>query len=138
VTKSSKKSIDPEINRWNDTYPKAPDVQACVKLLKDHHVKGTWVDLVIAQLTHHAADHLEAMIAIFHAETNEWVRVMLLSAIAEASLPPALSLFVANLYSDDAHLRRWALYGLKSLDTKESRTVLWNARDYLHTIEQAL
>jgi hypothetical protein len=96
--------------------------------------------LVIAEYWMTAAEcrseHMEEMIAAFHTETDEWVRTMLFWPIIDARLPQALSFLQENLYSDNPHLRELAIRELKLLDTHESRTALWDARNHSFNTEQ--
>ncbi len=136
MSKKAKKAIDPELARWNRTYPRFPGVRKCVDLLKKRSTSGTWLDIIEIELTAHASEHLEEMIASFHTEPDEWVRTMLLWPIADARLPQAFSFLLENLYSDNPYFRELAIRGLKLLDTRESRTALWDARNHSFKTEQ--
>jgi hypothetical protein len=136
MAKKNKTVIDPEQARWNRTYPKFPGVRVCVELLKQRNIHGTWIDIIEIELTTHAAEHLEEMMTIFHAETDEWVRTMLFWPITEARLPQAFSFLLESLYSDNPQFRQLAIRGLKLLDTREARTALWEARNHSFPTEQ--
>ena len=127
MAEKQKQSIDPEIERWNRAYPKFPAVQKCVELLKNGNLQGTWIDIIADGLTTQASDHLEALIAIYRAESDEWVRGILLSAIVEAQLMQALPFLVEILSSDRTQLKESAIHGLKLLNTREARIALWNS-----------
>src|ERR1051326_9193305 len=116
MAKKTYKAIAPEETRWNRTYPTFPGIRTCAELLKTRSVRGTWIDIIEAELTAHASEHLEEMIATFLTETDEWVRTMLFWPIIETRLPQALSFLLENLYSDNPHFRQLAIRGLKLLD----------------------
>ena len=75
-----------------------------------------------------AAEHVPELMRAFAEETDEGVRRWLLDLIGQAKSPQAMPLLYDQLRSKDEALRHWAIRGLKSMDTKESRTLLWQAR----------
>lgn len=74
-----------------------------------------------------AADWLPELIAEFEQECDPGLRRWLLELIAGSGSPEALPVLAAHLDDSDESLRHWAEFGLRELDTRESRTVLWNA-----------
>lgn len=117
--------IDPEWARFKTEFPKFPGVARCMELL--HHCKGARLDAVMGELSDHAAEYLNELVEAFRAESNARVRVLLLSAIAEAGLPAAVPFLTETLHSGDERLRFWAITGLRNANTKESRRALWEA-----------
>jgi hypothetical protein len=76
-------------------------------------------------LTAMAAEHVDELIAEFALATDHGIRCWLLELIGQARSPRAFDLLVAQLRSDDESLRTWAKRGLRLLDTKDARRVLW-------------
>jgi HEAT repeat protein len=126
VTKSIE---EPEYSRWKRKYPRFPGVAKCVDLLARSNVRGSWVDIICGELLEAAAIHGAELIAAFRNEKDARVRSILLSIIAEAKLPEALSVLVETLRSEDETLRSYSERGLESLDTPEARNALWSWRN---------
>jgi hypothetical protein len=78
-----------------------------------------------ARLREIAGSHVDELIAEFGRETDHGLRCWLLELVGQARSPRSFELLVARLYGEDAAFRCWAERGLRSLDTKESRRVLW-------------
>ena len=72
-----------------------------------------------------AHDHVPELMAEFAAEKDHGLRCWLLELIGMAKSPAAMGLLVEHLDSDDESLRDWAIRGLRLLDTRESRRILW-------------
>jgi hypothetical protein len=79
--------IDPDYQRWGRKYGRFPGVAECVRLLRSGNMRGSWIDIIIHELAVHADDCLPELIAAFRNDENEYVRLMVLSAITEACLP---------------------------------------------------
>lgn len=77
-----------------------------------------------------AGEHLDELIAEFTRETDHGLRCWLLELIAQARSPRAFDLLVAELRGDEESLRCWARRGLRLLDTKDARRVLWQHRQH--------
>jgi hypothetical protein len=75
----------------------------------------------------HAGEHVEQLMNEFSQETDHGLCCWLLELIGEARSPQALPLFLEHLNGDDRSLQYWAIYGLKKLNTKEARRILWEA-----------
>jgi hypothetical protein len=58
-------------------------------------------------------------------ENDHGLSCWLLELLSEARNPAALPLFLEYLHSDNTSLRNWAIRGLKLLNTKETRRILW-------------
>ncbi len=76
-----------------------------------------------------APQHAGALIEEFLAESDSGLRAWLLELIAAARSQEALPLLRDVLYGEESVLRLWAIRALKQLDTREARTLLWEARD---------
>lgn len=71
-----------------------------------------------------AGDHVSDLIAAFAQEQEHGVRCWLLELIGSARSPEAFDLLCAQAQSTDEALKRWAVWGLKALDTKPARRFL--------------
>jgi hypothetical protein len=122
-----RRHIDPEYRRWGRKYPRFPGVAECVRLLRAGNVRGAWVDIIAHELASHAGDCLPELVAVFRSDESEWVRLMVLMAIAGARLPPAVP-FLADV-ARERHPRfaPYAEQGLSAIGTSEARTALWGA-----------
>jgi hypothetical protein len=72
-----------------------------------------------------AGAHVDELIGEFGRETDHGLRCWLLELIGQSRSPRAFDLLVAQLRVEDEALRDWAQRGLRQLDTKEARRVLW-------------
>jgi len=77
------------------------------------------------QLQQIAGEHVDELIVEFSRERDRGLRCWLLELIGQARSPRAFDLLVAQLRSEEEALRRWAERGLRLLDTKEARRLLW-------------
>jgi hypothetical protein len=123
-----RRHIDPEYRRWGRKFPRFPGVAECVRLLRSGNVRGAWVDIIVHELTVHAADCLKEMLEAFRSEENERVRLLVLMAIAEARVPAALSFLEDVARDQDPNFITYAVEGLSALGTSEARAALWRAR----------
>ncbi len=127
-TKRDPKHSDPEEVQFYKAYPEYPGLQTCLTLLRTRKAKRLWIDLICWEMWDHVADDVQETVAAFHDEPDEWVRIFLLGAVAEARCPGFIPLLQENLSSENESLSFWAEAGLKNMDTKEARTVLWQFR----------
>jgi hypothetical protein len=123
-----RRHIDPEHRRWGRKYPRFPGVAECVRLLRAGNVRGAWVDIIVHELTVHAAECLQEMVEVFRSDENERVRVLVLTAIAEARIPPALSFLAEVAREQHPNFLTYAEEGLSAIGTSEARAALWRAR----------
>lgn len=128
MAKTGKDSVDPEMARFYEVYPRFPGVQLLLTLLRSGKAKGTWLDILCGELGEHAAETADELIAACQSETEEWVQAILLSVIAETGLPEFTALLTENLSADSESLRYWAKVGLEKTNAKEARTILWQFR----------
>lgn len=76
-----------------------------------------------------AAEHIEELIAEFHAERDDHgLQCWLLELIGNARSSVALPLLSELIHDADESFRDWAVWGLTQLDTKQARQMLWQAR----------
>jgi HEAT repeat protein len=78
-------------------------------------------------LAERAAEYLPQLIAAFWDDDNAKIRGWLVELIGDAKSPAALPFLLERLNDENESLRDWAVWGLRQLDTKESRTALWQA-----------
>lgn len=119
--------IDPEYRRWGRKYPRFPGVAECLRLLKVTNVRGAWRDIIAHELTTHAGECLSELVEVFQASEDEGVRLNILSAIAEARLPDAITFLAVVTKSPQPSLVSLAVRGLKAIGTREARAALWEA-----------
>ncbi len=72
-----------------------------------------------------ASDVLPQLIEEYEAESDHGLRCWLLELIGAARSIDALPILSQELRSDDESIQDWARRGLEKLDTKETRTLLW-------------
>ena len=128
MPKANKDICDPEQERFYKAYPKFPGVETALRLLRTGKAKSTAIDVICMELQDHAAGMADEFIAAFRAESDAWVRLLLLAAMAEAASSTFIPLLTENLNAEQEDLRYWAEFGLVKVDTKESRLALWMAR----------
>jgi hypothetical protein len=78
----------------------------------------------------HAGEYVPELIEEFGKEQDHGLRCWLLELIGAAKSPDAFDFLAGQLRADDWRLRNRAIQGLKDLDTKEARTLLWEARSF--------
>ena len=75
----------------------------------------------------HAAEHLDDLMTAFQSEQDHGLRCWILELIGIAKAPAALPLLAEELRSSDESLRHWAIWGLRQLDTRDARRLLFEA-----------
>jgi hypothetical protein len=81
----------------------------------------------------HAGEYVHELIEEFAKEEDLGLRCWLLELIGSVRSPvekPLLEFLGGQLRAADHRLRSSAMRALKNLDTKESRTLLWQARSW--------
>jgi hypothetical protein len=78
----------------------------------------------------HAGAFVHELIEEFGKEEDLGLRCWLLELIGSAKSPDAVDFLAGQLRGDDQRLRHWATWALNNLDTKEARTLLWQARTF--------
>lgn len=120
---------DPEWARYQRKYPRFPGVEHCVKLLGGTRLRGTGIEFIMLQLEDHSSEHVTELISAIHTTEDDRVRALLVSALSkgDASGPEVLTLFEHMLWSDYSCTWSYATHGLRRLNTKDARRVLWRA-----------
>jgi hypothetical protein len=73
----------------------------------------------------HAAELVAELRTAYEAETKHGTKCWMLELLGEARDPALEDLFESALDGTDESLRSWAARGLRKLDTKTARTILW-------------
>lgn len=84
----------------------------------------------------YASQYVEELVEAFKTEPRHGLRCWLLELIGEAKSSVAFPILVEALQSGDESFITYALRGLRDLDTKEARQVLWDARSYTFESEE--
>lgn len=119
--------VDPEYRRWGRTYRSFPGVDECARLILDRKATGAWGDIVAYELAENAHDHLNALIKAFHDLESDDVAIYVLMALEMAALPASVEFLSGVLRDGNVTFMPYAERALKAIDTKESRTALFNA-----------
>jgi len=110
------------------------DNKTCMKMMrkKDPQIQEDGFHILLP----YASRYVHELIDEFQKERDHGLRCWILELIGHAKSPEAIPLLVENLKSDDESFRYWAMTGLGRLNTKESRTILWDARTYTFDDEE--
>lgn len=119
--------FDSEAERWYRTYPHFPGVATGINLIQSGKARGTWLEIIHQQWVEHALIVLDDLYAAYH-KVEPFIQAYIVEAIGAARIPAALPFLVEQLRSPSAYVRRWALWGIGHLDTRESRRALWEAQ----------
>lgn len=85
----------------------------------------------------HADKYVNELIKELEHEETQGLRTWLRELIAGSKSADAFSFFAEQLRSNDWRARKWAIVGLKNLDTKEARRLLWDAQSFkLESLEE--
>ncbi len=76
----------------------------------------------------YAGEHVEELLQAFADEPDHGLQCWLLELLGETRSEKTIGLFSGLLTCSDEAFRGWAARGLHKLNTKEARTLLWNAR----------
>lgn len=119
--------VDPEYRRWGRTYHSFPGVDECARLIVDRKVTGAWADIIAYELAENARNHYEELIDAFRRHEPDDVALYVMMALEMAVLPGSVDFLAGVLRNGNATFRPYAERALKAIDTKESRTALFNA-----------
>lgn len=72
-----------------------------------------------------ATDHVEELIGAFEREDRHDLRCWLIELIGAARSPKAFETLCAQTQSDSEAIKKWAVWGLTELNTKDARTFLF-------------
>jgi HEAT repeat protein len=122
-----RRHLDPEYRRWGRKYTLFPGVAECVRLLRAGNVRGAWVDIIALELAAHASECLPELVTVFRTEESEWVRQMVLMAVAQARLPAAIPFLAEVAQERHPRFTTYAEQGLSDIGTSQARAALWRA-----------
>ncbi len=105
-----------------------PSFKKCMEMMRKRD--GQTQEDGFHWLLPHAGEYVHELIEEFGKEDDFGLRCWLLELIGLAKSPNAFDFLASQLRADDWRLRKLAIEGLKCLDTKESRTLLWQARSF--------
>jgi hypothetical protein len=100
----------------------------CLRMMRKHN--GQTQEDGFQWLLPHAAEYVRELIEEFGKEEVHGLRCWLIELIGSAKSPDAFAFLAEQLRSPDEGVRFWAMWGLKNLNTKEARTLLWQARSF--------
>lgn len=79
----------------------------------------------------HAGRYLHELIKEYDKECLLGLRCWLLELIGSVRSPDSFDFLARQLLADEEQLRLSAIRALKELDTKQSRTLLWQSRSFI-------
>lgn len=121
--------VDPDYQQWGRTYRSFPGVEECVRLILARKTKGSMADIIHHELAENAGEHLAEMIDSFNDHAPGDVALYMMMALETAALPDSVEFLSGVLRGGDKIFATYAKRALVAIDTKESRTVLFNATD---------
>ncbi|HMF12247.1 MAG TPA: hypothetical protein VKE94_08070, partial [Gemmataceae bacterium] len=116
---------DPEHQRWGRTYPRFPGVAECARLIRDGRARGSWADIIAYELAENAGECLAELVETFRTDPSESVRLYVMMAFDIARLPESVPFLAEVLQEGNPLFTPYALRALNGIDTRESRTALW-------------
>ncbi|QDU12305.1 hypothetical protein CA11_00820 [Gimesia maris] len=100
----------------------------CMKMMRSHDPQTQ--ESGFHWLAPHANEYISELIEEFEGEDDLGLQCWLIELIGAAKSPNAFSFLSTQLRSNNWQIRQWAISGLKELDTKEARTLLWKAQSF--------
>lgn len=120
--------VDPEYRRWGSTFGNFPGIDECEKLILDGKATGASADIITNELAEHANEHLNEVIEMLHKHPSNDVSIYMLMAVELAALPASVEFLSDVLRDGDTRFTSYAKRALIAIDTRESRTVFFNAK----------
>jgi hypothetical protein len=111
-----------------DMKDKFPGFKKCMVMMRKRN--GQTQEDGFHWLLPHAGDHVHELIEEFKQEKDLGLRCWLLELIGSSKSPAAFDFLAGELSGPYQRLRHWAVWALNNLDTKEARTLLWQARSF--------
>lgn len=123
-----RKHVDPEYQRWGRRYRRFPGVAECVRLIRAGNARGAWADIIVFESAANAAACLAELIETFRSNPRgDVVRLYVMTALDIARLPESVPFLAEVLQDGDTLYTPYAERALRGIDTRESRTALWDA-----------
>jgi hypothetical protein len=120
--------VDPETQRWGRRYRSFPGVAECVRLILAGKARGTWADIIVAELAENASKNLNETVNAFREHKSDDVGMYVLMALEIAALPASVEFLSSVLHEDNPQFARHADRALRKIDTRESRSALFHAK----------
>ena len=118
---------DPEYQRWGRTYSRFPGVAECARLIREGKARGAWADIIASELAENASECLAELVETFRADPSESVRLYVMMALDMARLPESIPFLAEVLQQGNPLFTPYAVRALEGINTRESRTAIWNA-----------
>src|SRR5689334_12246214 len=97
----------------------------CMRLMRKHDAQLQ--EDGFHALLQRAREFVPELMHEFAIEQDHGLRCWILELLGEARDERAIATLVQQLESGDESLRDWAIHGLRQLDTRESRRILFDA-----------
>lgn len=117
--------LDPEVQRWGNTYPHFLGVAECVRLIDAGKARGIWAEVIHQELAENAKEHLAEMIAVFHAHSGDFIALYMLMALETEKIPESVEFLAQVLRDGNEHFVPYARRALLAINTRESRKALY-------------
>jgi hypothetical protein len=108
--------------------PRFPGLKKCMAMMRKRD--GQTKEDGFHWLLPHAKVYVHELIEEFDKEKDLGLRCWLLELIGSSQSPHTFSCLAGQLRCNNECLRHWAIWGLAQLDTKEARSLLWQARSF--------
>src|SRR5215470_1393139 len=118
---------DPVYRSWDRKYPRFPGVDECARLIRAGKARRAWADIIAYELAENANNCLPALIDTFRNDPGDHVRLYMMMALEIAGLPESVPFLAEVLRDDNPQFTPYAERTLRSINTREARTVLWQA-----------
>jgi HEAT repeat protein len=125
MPKDDREHLDPEYVRWRKKYRRFPGVAECFRVLHGRNVNGALKEIIECELIDHASECLQELIDVYRSEDDDYYRRYAFWAIAKSRLPEAIPFLAEVAKEPNDFFSEIAMDSLAEINTKESRTVLW-------------
>ena len=97
----------------------------CMRLMRKHdpQLRENGFHLLLPR----AAEFVPELLHEFASESDHGLRCWILELLGEAQDQRAIAIFAQMLEGEDESFRDWAIRGLRKLDTREARKILFSA-----------
>jgi len=120
-------AIDPDLRRWEQTYPRFPGVEECAQLIRAGKARGSWAEIIAGELAENADNHLTEMIAAFREGDGDHVSLYMMMALEIAATPASIDFLSQVLLERNEQFALYARRALQTINTRESRKALFDA-----------
>lgn len=117
---------DPQYQRWGRAYRKFSGVAERTRLILNGQATGAWADIVHFDLAENADQYLDEIIVTFNQHLSNDVAVYMVMALETAAIPRSAEFLSDLLRNGDERVEQYARRALIAINTRESRTALFN------------